>query len=228
MESLKKTLPWLLWLWLVLVILGAFLYAPAAVGFKGSSRILFFHVPMAWVSFLAFLTAGVQSLRYLYAGRERRLDRSAAAAVELGLAFGVLATVTGALWAKVMWGAYWNWDPRQTSILVCLLFYAAYLALRAAVEDGETRARLASVYAVLGLVVAPFLYFVMPRMAEFTLHPEPVVNAAAKVDMDGKMVQVLMASLAGFTALFYWMHNLSCRIQDMADRKTRSQRERTP
>ena len=224
MESLKKTLPWLLWLWLVLVILGAFLYAPAAVGFKGSSRILFFHVPMAWVSFLAFLTAGVQSLRYLYAGRERRLDRSAAAAVELGLAFGVLATVTGALWAKVMWGAYWNWDPRQTSILVCLLFYAAYLALRAAVEDGETRARLASVYAVLGLVVAPFLYFVMPRMAEFTLHPEPVVNAAAKVDMDGKMVQVLMASLAGFTALFYWMHNLSCRIQDMADRKTRSQR----
>ena len=223
MESLKKILPWLLWLWLALVILGAFIYAPAAVGFKGSSRILFFHVPMAWVSFLAFLTAGVQSLRYLYAGRERRLDRSAAAAVELGLAFGVLATVTGSLWAKVMWGAYWNWDPRQTSILVALLFYAAYLALRAAVEDGETRARLASVYAVLGLVVAPFLYFVMPRMAEFTLHPEPVVNAAAKVDMDGKMVQVLMASLAGFTALFYWMHNLSCRIQDLADRKTRSQ-----
>jgi heme exporter protein C len=75
---------------------------------------------------------------------------------------------------------------------------------------------------VLGLVVAPFLYFVMPRMAEFTLHPEPVVNAAGKVDMDRKMVQVLMASLAGFTALFYWMHSLSCRIQEIMDRKTRS------
>jgi heme exporter protein C len=222
MDTLKKILPWMLWLWLVLVILGAFVYAPQAVGFKGSSRILFFHVPMAWVSFLAFLTAGVQSLRYLYAGRDRRLDRSAAAAVELGLAFGVLATVTGALWAKVMWGAYWNWDPRQTSILVALLFYAAYLALRAAIEDGETRARLAAVYAVLGLVVAPFLYFVMPRMAEFTLHPEPVINAAAKVEMDHKMVQVLMASLAGFTVLFFWMHNLCCRIQELADRKTRS------
>jgi heme exporter protein C len=220
MESLKKTLPWLLWLWIALVILGAFLYAPVAVGFRGSSRILFFHVPMAWVSFVAFLTSGVQSLRYLYAGRDRRLDRSASAAVQLGLAFGVLATVTGALWAKVMWGAYWNWDPRQTSILVCLLFYAAYLALRAAIEDGETRARLAAVYAILGLVVAPFLYFVMPRMAEFTLHPEPVVNSAGKVDMDGKMVQVLMASLAGFTALFFWMHNLHCRIQELADRKT--------
>jgi heme exporter protein C len=163
MDPMRKTLPWLLWLWLALVILGAFLYAPAAVGFRGSSRILFFHVPMAWVSFLAFLTAGVQSLRYLYGGRDRRLDRSAAAAVELGLAFGVLATITGAFWAKVMWGAYWNWDPRQTSILIALLFYAAYLALRAAIEDGETRARLAAVYAILGLVVAPFLYFVMPR-----------------------------------------------------------------
>src|SRR3954451_17457934 len=104
MEPLKKILPWLLWLWIPLVILGASLYAPEAVGFRGSSRILFFHVPMAWVSFLAFITAGVQSLRYLYGGRDRRLDRSAAAAVELGLAFGVLATVTGALWAKVMWG----------------------------------------------------------------------------------------------------------------------------
>jgi heme exporter protein C len=217
---MKRIAPWLLWLWIALVILGAFLYAPPAAGFRGSSRILFFHVPMAWVSFLAFLLAGVQSLRYLYGGRDRRFDRSAAAAVQLGLAFGVLATVTGAIWAKVMWGAYWNWDPRQTSILVALLFYAAYLALRAAIEDGETRARLAAAYAVIGLVVAPFLYFVMPRLAEFTLHPEPVINAAAKVDMDSKMLQVLMASLAGFTALFFWMHNLHCRIQALAERKS--------
>jgi heme exporter protein C len=224
METLKKALPWLLWLWIAAVILGAFLYAPPAKDFLGSSRILYFHVPMAWVSFLAFITAGVQSLRYLYGGRAARLDRSANAAVQLGLAFGVLATVTGAFWARYMWGAYWNWDPRQTSILVCLLFYAAYQALRSAVEDGETRARLAAVYAVLGLVVAPFLYFVMPRMAEFTLHPEPVVNTAGKVDMDGKMVQVLMASLVGFTALFFWMHNLGCRIQELADRRTTSRR----
>jgi heme exporter protein C len=217
---MKRIAPWLLWSWIALVILGAFLYAPPAAGFRGSGRILFFHVPMAWVSFLAFLTAGVQSLRYLYGGRDRRLDRSSAAAVQLGLAFGVLATVTGAIWAKVMWGAYWNWDPRQTSILVALLFYAAYLALRAAIEDGETRARLAAAYSVLGLVVAPFLYFVMPRLAEFTLHPEPVINAAAKVEMDSRMLQVLMASLAGFTALFFWMHNLHCRIQDLVERKS--------
>jgi len=220
MDILKKIGPWLLWLWIALVILGAFLYAPPAVGFRGSSQILFFHVPMAWVSFLAFLTAGVQSLRFLYGGRDRRLDRSAAGAVQLGLAFGVLATVTGAIWAKVMWGAYWNWDPRQTSILIALLFYAAYLALRAAIEDGELRARLSAAYAIFGLVAAPFCYFVMPRLAEFTLHPEPVINQAAKVEMDSKMLQVLMASLLGFTVLFFWMHNLHCRIQELAERKT--------
>jgi hypothetical protein len=71
-----------------------------------------------------------------------------------------------------MWGAFWNWDPRQTSIVVVLVFYAAYLVLRGAIADPR-RARLAAAYAVLGLVVAPFLFFVLPRLA-FTLHPEPV------------------------------------------------------
>src|SRR5881227_2415178 len=104
MEPLKKLLAWLLWLWMSAVIAGAFLYAPLAKGFIGqSSRILFFHVPMAWVSFVAFIAAGIWSLRFLFGGRRPRHDRAAAAAVELGLTFGVLATVTGSLWARVMW-----------------------------------------------------------------------------------------------------------------------------
>ncbi|HSG39032.1 MAG TPA: cytochrome c biogenesis protein CcsA, partial [Thermoanaerobaculia bacterium] len=139
---MKTLLAWLLWLWIAAVILGAFYYAPLAAGFLGeSSRILFFHVPMAWVSFVAFIAAGVWSLRFLYGGRQPRHDRAAAAAVELGLVFGILATVSGSLWARVMWNAYWNWDPRQTSIVVVLVFYAAYLVLRGAVEDPEVRAR---------------------------------------------------------------------------------------
>src|SRR4051795_8241796 len=105
MEPMRKLLAWLLWLWLSAVIVGAFLYAPLAKGFIGqSSRILFFHVPMAWVSFVAFIAAGVWSLRFLFFGRQRRHDRAAAVAVELGLLFGVLATTTGSLWARVMWG----------------------------------------------------------------------------------------------------------------------------
>jgi heme exporter protein C len=219
MESVKKTLvTWLLWLWIAAVIVGAFEYAPLAQKFIGqSSRILFFHVPMAWTSFVAFIAAGSWSVFYLFAGREPRHDRAARAAIELGLLFGVLATVTGALWARVMWGAYWNWDPRQTSIVMALIFNGAYLALRDSVEDAEKRARLAAAYAALGLVVTPFFFFVVPRIT-YSLHPDTVINARGRVEMESRMLQVLLAGAAGFTALFFWLHDLRTRLLALAER----------
>jgi heme exporter protein C len=218
-------LAWLLWLWIALVIAGAFYYAPLAQGFLGqSSRILFFHVPMAWVSFVAFVHAGVSSVRFLAGNRDPQHDRSGAAAVELGLLFGVLATATGAIWARVMWGAYWNWDPRQTSILIALLFYAAYLALRGAVADASTRARLSAAYGALGLVVAPFLFFVLPRLG-FTLHPEPVVNTAGKLEVESRMLQVLVASAVGFSVLYFWMHSLRRRALALEEQNETGARE---
>jgi heme exporter protein C len=217
---MRKLFAWLLWLWLSVVIVGAFLYAPLTKGFIGqSSRILFFHVPMAWVSFVAFIAAGVWSLLFLWR-RDPKDDRAAAVAVELGVVFGVLATVTGALWARVMWGAYWNWDPRQISIVFALIFYGAYLALRLSLEDRDQRARLSAAYAVLGLLVAPFLFFVMPRIAQFSLHPQSVINAQMKVEVESRMLQVLLAGSAGCTALFFWMHNLKCRLQALSERKS--------
>jgi heme exporter protein C len=197
---------------MAVVIVAAFHWAPLAEGFKGqSSRILFFHVPMAWVSFVAFMAAGVWSVRFLAGRREARHDHAAAVAIELGLVFAVLATVTGAIWARIMWGAWWNWDPRQTSIVVALLFYAAYLALRAAVADAESRGRLSAAYATLGLVVSPFFYFVLPRLG-FTLHPDAVVNTRGDVDVEPRMLAVLIASSVGFTVLFFWMHALRARL----------------
>ena len=213
---------WLLGLWIAAVIVGAFEYAPLAQKFLGqSSRILFFHVPMAWTSFVAFIAAGVYSLRYLFGGgplpRDPRHDRAARAAIELGLLFGVLATVTGALWARVMWGAYWNWDPRQTSIVMVLIFNGAYLALRDSVEDAEKRARLAAAYAALGLIVTPFLFFVVPRIT-YSLHPDTVINSRGRIDMESRMLQVLLAGAAGFTALFFWLVDLRRRVLALADR----------
>jgi heme exporter protein C len=214
---MKTLLAWLLWLWMALVIVGAFFYAPVAEHFRvpGSSRIVFFHVPMAWSSFIGFIAAAVWSLMYLIR-RNPLHDRKATVAVQLGLLFGVLATLTGAMWARIEWGAWWNWDPRQTSILVSLLFYAAYLALRQSVEK---RSRLAAAYALLGLVVTPFLFWIVPRIT-FSLHPEPVVNASGKVEMDPRIQHVLYASGLGFAALFFWVHNLQCRLQAQVERKS--------
>ncbi|MCB1058214.1 MAG: cytochrome c biogenesis protein CcsA, partial [Acidobacteria bacterium] len=204
---------WFLWFWLCLVIWGAFEYAPLAAGFLGeSSRILFFHVPMAWTAFVAFFAAGIWSARYLFGGRQLRHDIAAGSAVELGLVFCVLATVTGSLWAKIMWGAYWNWDPRQVWITVAILFYGAYMTLRSAVPDPERQRRLAAAYGVLGLVVAPFLFFILPRMTGYTLHPEPVVNQTGKIEMERRMAEVLLLGSFGFMVLFFWMHNLRCRL----------------
>jgi len=210
---------WGLWAWIALVIVGAFAYAPLAKDFLGqSSRILFFHVPMAWCSFVAFMAAGGWSVLYLWR-RGPDHDRAAAAAIEIGLVFCFLATVTGAMWARVMWGAWWNWDPRQTSISVVLVFYAAYLVLRGAIEDPDARARLSAAYAVLGLVVAPFFFFVLPRMVSFTLHPDAVINTRAKVEVESRMLQVLLASAAGFTVLFFWLHRLRLRVLRLAARR---------
>lgn len=216
---MRTAFAWLLWLWIALVICAGLWWAPPLADFTGggeSSRIVYFHVPMAWTSFVAFVAAGVFSALYLKS-RETRRDVAALAAVELGLAFCVLATVTGAIWARLEWGAFWNWDPRQISIVVALLFYAAYLALRSAVADHEARRRLAAGYAVLGLLVAPAFYFIVPRLV-FSLHPQPVVNVDAKVEMDPFVLWVLLAGSLGFTALFFWMHRLQCRIAAVARR----------
>jgi len=215
---MKTLLAWLLWLWVAVVLWAAFFYAPLAAGFIGqSSRILFFHVPLSWTAFVAFIGAAVWSGLYLVR-RQPDDDRAAAVAVELGFVFCVLATVTGALWARIMWGAYWNWDPRQISIILVLIFYGAYLALRGAIEDDEKRARLAAAYALIGIVVTPFFFFIVPRIT-FSLHPDSVINSRGKIEMESRMVQVLLASFVGDAALFFWMHNLRRRILALRDRR---------
>ena len=217
---MKNALAWLLWLVLSVTLAASYLLAPPLEGFRGggeSSRMLFFHVPMAWSSFVAFLTAGVWSAVFLR-GRKRYQDLAAKAAVEIGLVFCILATASGAVWAKVEWGEFWNWDPRQTTITLALVFYAAYLALREAVADREVASRLAAVYGVLGLVVAPFLFFVAPRMSGFSLHPEPVVNTEGDVQMDMSVLWILIVSSLCFMVLFFWIHDLRRRQAALEER----------
>ena len=190
-------------IWLFLVILGAFLWTPLAEGLGEYTRILYFHVPVAWVTVLAFLIGAVYSILYL---KKRQIiyDQIAEAAGHLGLLYCVLATVTGSVWAKVSWGSFWNWDPRETSIFILLLIYAAYFALRSAIEQEDRKAALSSVYSILAFVTVPFFVFIVPR-AYSSLHPDPLVNTQAKINMDGKMLTTFLSSLLGYTVLFFWI-----------------------
>ncbi len=193
----------LLFVWMTLVILGAFLWASQQKVLKEYTRILYFHVPTAWITVLAFLLAAIFSIMYLHK-RDIRYDVYAVASNQLGLIFAILATVTGSVWAKVSWGSFWNWDPRETSIFILLLIYAAYFALRSAVEQQERRANLSSVYAILAFVTVPFFIFIVPRIY-FSLHPDPVINTSGEVNMDYKQKVVFFSSLFTFTIVFVWM-----------------------
>ena len=190
-------------LWLSAVTLSAFLWAPPAKGLGEYTRILYFHVPVAWVTVLAFLIGAIFSIIFLKK-RDILYDRIAEAASQLGLVFCILATVTGSIWAKVSWGSFWNWDPRETSIFILLLIYAAYFALRSAIEEEERKAVLGSVYSIFAFVTVPFFVFIIPRIYS-SLHPDPLVNPQVKINMDGKMLTTFLSSLFGFTVLFFWM-----------------------
>jgi heme exporter protein C len=199
---------------MAVIIWASFLWARPAENFVGeSSRIVFYHVPMAWVATVAFFLAAWHSALYL---RKRRVesDEAAAAAARLGLVFCVLATVTGAIFARVMWNAYWNWDPRQTSITLLLLVYGAYLGLRGAIEDPERRATLSAAYALVAFVTVPFLMFAVPRMYA-SLHPDTVINARGRIEMSGDIKAVFFASNLAFLLLFLWLYSLDRKVSRM-------------
>ena len=193
-------------LWaLILLLTAGLLYAvfflvPPAEGLGNLVRIAFFHIPVAWVAVLAFLVSAWYALRYLRRPAER-FDAISAASARLGIIFVVFATLSGAVFSKLTWGAYWNWDPRQTTIFVLLLICAACLTLRSVVADERRRARVSAIYALFSFLTVPFLVFIIPRFY-FSLHPAPVLNGSGSIDMDPVMLRVLLASLLDMTLIY--------------------------
>lgn len=191
-------------------IILSFLYAPSAEGFKGESyRIVFYHVPMAWVAVLAFFISAYNSLLYLKK-RDYLYDIKSKTLISLGLLFSFLATITGAIFAKIEWGNYWNWDPRQISITLLLFIYSAYLILRASIENPKTRANLSSVYSLFSFFLVPFLVFVIPRVY-FSLHPDLI--RGGKFQMEGPILYTFLSTLLGFTLLFITMYRIAFRVE---------------
>jgi heme exporter protein C len=193
----------LLFLWFVAIHIMALIITPTAAGLGEYTRIIYFHVPTAWVTVLAFLMAAVYSVLYLKK-RSEVFDVKAESANQIGLIFCILATVTGSLWAKVSWGSFWNWDPRETSIFILLLIYAAYFALRSAIEHPERKATLSAAYSIIAFVTVPFFVFIIPRVYA-SLHPDPLLNREGKIHMNPVMLVTFLSSLAGFTVIYLWL-----------------------
>jgi len=212
-------LKWFTGFWLSAVIAVAFLLGRPAEGFPipGAARIIFFHLPMAMLTVYAFLMAMVHGVKYLRS-RDLDQDRKSSISAELGMLFGVLTTVTGSIFAKAQWGTYWNWDPREISIIMLLLIYGAYFALRSALEEEEKRATLSAVYAILSFAPMIFLVFVVPRIPALkSLHPD----IARQGEMSGDYLAIFSASMVGFGALYAWIYRLQLKIARLADRRAK-------
>ena len=197
---------------------------PNIPGLEEKAKIIFFHVPTAWLAVIAFLMAMIYGVKYLK-GKNLDDDAKSNAALQLGMMFCILATVTGSIWAKFTWGAFWHWDPRETSIFVLLLIYGSLFALRSAIENEDKRARLSAVYSIFSFLTVPFFIFIMPRIMT-GLHPgsanDDTSGPVVDFKMNANMQLIFYLSLLSFTILYYWIWNISYKsiiIKDKLSRK---------
>ncbi len=186
---------------------GGFLWLPPARSFvnPNTARIVVFHVPCAIVADIAAVVAAWFAIVYLRR-RNPADDLKSSASFGLALLFSALTTVTGAIFAKSQWGGYWNWDPKQTAILMLLLIYVAYFVLRAAIDDARKRAALSAAYALFAVVAVPFLTYVLPNSTDQTLHPKNVINTRDGLDFSYKVV--LWAGVLGLSLVYLWAFRL--------------------
>jgi len=211
------------WKILILIVLswvciGAWIFPPPTPVRDNPEvfRIIYFHFPMAINTVVAFGAGLFFSIRYL-ATRDFKQDTRAALSARIGIIFCVLAGISGSIFAKNTWGSYWNWDPRETSIFMLLLVYAAYFALRTALSDPDQRANLSAVYSIFGFVATIFFIFIMPRIMP-GLHPgAPKPTGASEgsiITFSLKTASVLIPSTLAHIGLFFWINNLAIAVYD--------------
>ena len=179
-----------------------------------SIRNLFFHVPMWFSMILLFLLSAVASISYLR-NYSAAADELSASLAEVGLVLGVLATLTGMLWAQYAWGKAWSGDVKQNMAAICLMIYFAYLVLRRSIDDQNLRARASSVYNIFAFVACIALLFVVPR-TQSSLHPGSGGNPGFDTyDLDGLMRMVFYPAVLGWTLVAVWIASLLFRMRQL-------------
>ncbi len=186
-------------LWMV------FFWVPTEATMGVVQRIFYVKIPAAWVGYLGFAVAALCSGVYLWL-RDDRVDAAALAAAEGGFTFFTIVLFAGALWGKISWGTYWQWEPRLTFSLLLWVIFAGYFLVRSSVEGVERGRRLAAVVAIVGAFNIPLVHISVNWLR--SLHPEPVVLRQDGMQIDSEMLTTLMVGLMGFTLLFFGLFAL--------------------
>ena len=191
-------------LFLLFDIYLIFLYAPTEQVMGDVQRLFYFHVPTVWVGFLAFFIVFVASIMYLLK-RAQKWDRLAYSAAEVGTVFLTVAIVTGAIWAKPVWGVWWIWDAKLTTTFILWLIYIGYMRVRTYAPTRQQGARGAAVVGSVGFVDVPIVY--AAAVLWRTLHPElvtgPLVSDGS--GLERSMELTLLFSLVTFTLVFAYL-----------------------
>jgi heme exporter protein C len=204
MELSVRLLPWIAALAGVLLVAGLYMSFTAPPDYQQghTAKIMFVHVPCAWLSMFVYVLIAASSFGLLVF-RHPLADVSAKAAAPIGAAFTLLALVTGSLWGKPMWGAFWVWDPRLTSVLVLFLLYLGLIALRSSMEDEALAAKLTAVLSLVGIAILPVI--------KFSVNWNSLHQPASVMRLDGPTIHPsllwpLLVMAAGMTALFMGLH----------------------
>jgi heme exporter protein C len=188
--------------WLAAFGLG---FSPADVNQRESVRILYVHVPAAWLAYLAFIVTAVASAIYLFS-KQHSLgwDRLAGASAEVGVLFMGITLVVGSLWGRLTWGVFWEWDARLTTTAFLFVTYIGYLTVRRLGGTHQQRARRSAVLALLAVLEIPLVHWSVKLWR--SLHQEAtVLRPDGDVKMNGLMLFTLFVGVIAFTLMYVWL-----------------------
>jgi heme exporter protein C len=200
-------------------IIAGFLFdVPAKPILNETIRNIHFHVPM-WFAMIVILTVSfIYSIRYLNSANEND-DLMAVESANVGIIFGILGLVTGAVWAKYTWGEAWSNDPKQNSAAIALLVYLAYLVLRNSLEEEQKRGKISAVYNIFAFPIMVVLLFILPRMTD-SLHPGNGGNPGFNTkDMAPELRPVFYPAVLGWILISVWITIIRYRIRKLENRQ---------
>lgn len=197
------------------VIVSLTLVPPDAV--QGQvQRLMYVHVPAAWLAYLSFLVVFIGSVAFLIT-KQTRWDRLAAASAEVGVLFTALTIILGSLWGKPVWGTWWTWDPRLTTTAILLLIYLGYLAVRRLPASPKRRARWAAVIGIVGFLDVPIVHLSVVWWR--SLHQPPTILRPGAPTIAGSMLAALLLGVVAFSVLYSYLMVLRLRVARIEERQ---------
>ena len=205
-----RILPWLAGLSAFILAIGLYLSFTTDSDYQQGNtvRIMYVHVPAAWLSMMCYTVMALSAIGTLV-WRHPLADVSHKAAAPIGAAFTLIALITGSLWGKPMWGTWWVWDARLTSVFILFLMYLGLIALNKAMDDPSRAARLSAVLILVGFVNIPIIKFSVEWWN--TLHQPASVIRMGGPAVDAEFLRPLLMMAIGFTLLFFTLHLAAMR-----------------